>query len=201
MAEADQNEVVGDFQCNICFDLAQDPVITLCGHLHCWPCLYKWLKHHSQSHECPVCKALIDEDKLIPLYGRGKTTTEPRSKPVPGLEIPNRPPGRRPETAPPQPPPRRPQLQEANDLSNAVFGRMGSDFGFSPNFSFQVQGFSSTTGYGGLSRYIYGYNGLIGEGENGGNIETRGDEQETQESLKKVHIFILVCVIFALLTL
>lgn len=22
-----------DFACNICFDLAQDPIITLCGHL------------------------------------------------------------------------------------------------------------------------------------------------------------------------
>ncbi|KAJ8774917.1 hypothetical protein K2173_019921 [Erythroxylum novogranatense] len=46
----------GDFDCNICLELAQNPIVTLCGHLYCWPCLYRWLNHHSQSHECPVCK-------------------------------------------------------------------------------------------------------------------------------------------------
>ncbi|KAK9666872.1 hypothetical protein RND81_14G217500 [Saponaria officinalis] len=25
----------GDFECNICFDLANDPIVTLCGHLFC----------------------------------------------------------------------------------------------------------------------------------------------------------------------
>ncbi|GER30790.1 E3 ubiquitin-protein ligase RNF185 [Striga asiatica] len=78
------NEAV-EFECNICFDLAQDPVITLCGHLYCWPCLYKWLRAHSRAHECPVCKALIEEEKVIPLYGRGKTPTDPRSKPFGGF--------------------------------------------------------------------------------------------------------------------
>ena len=29
------------FACNICLELARDPVVTLCGHLHCWPCLYR----------------------------------------------------------------------------------------------------------------------------------------------------------------
>ncbi len=29
------------FDCNICLELASDPVITLCGHLYCWPCLYR----------------------------------------------------------------------------------------------------------------------------------------------------------------
>ena len=29
------------FECNICLELAQDPVVTLCGHLYCWPCLYR----------------------------------------------------------------------------------------------------------------------------------------------------------------
>ncbi|KAK4409768.1 E3 ubiquitin-protein ligase [Sesamum angolense] len=100
---------VGNFECNICLDLAQDPVITLCGHLYCWPCLYKWLQGHSNSHECPVCKAPVDEEKLIPLYGRGKTSTDQRSKPPPGTEIPNRPAGQRPDTAP---------SPEANNLSD-----------------------------------------------------------------------------------
>ncbi len=29
------------FECNICYDLAQSPVVTMCGHLYCWPCLYR----------------------------------------------------------------------------------------------------------------------------------------------------------------
>ncbi|KAL0325697.1 UNVERIFIED_CONTAM: E3 ubiquitin-protein ligase [Sesamum radiatum] len=98
------NGDAGDFECNICFELAQDPIVTLCGHLFCWPCLYKWLHVHSRSQECPVCKALIQEEKLVPLYGRGKNSTDPRSKSIPGMEIPHRPTGQRPETAPPPDP-------------------------------------------------------------------------------------------------
>jgi|TARA_B110000977_G_scaffold188631_1_gene257137 E3 ubiquitin-protein ligase RNF5 len=29
------------FECNICLELASDPVVTQCGHLYCWPCIYK----------------------------------------------------------------------------------------------------------------------------------------------------------------
>ncbi|KAL9661145.1 hypothetical protein QQ045_025967 [Rhodiola kirilowii] len=87
--------------CNICLDFAQDPVVTLCGHLYCWPCLYKWLHRHSYSQACPVCEALIQEETLLPSYGRGKKREDPRLKPNPGMEIPNRPFGHRPETAGP----------------------------------------------------------------------------------------------------
>ncbi|MFS7920679.1 putative P-type H(+)-exporting transporter [Helianthus anomalus] len=65
----------------ICFDLAQDQI--------CWPCLYKWLHLHSHSQEYPVCKAQIEEGKLVPLYGRGKDSTTRRSRSVPDDEIPN----------------------------------------------------------------------------------------------------------------
>jgi len=29
------------FECNICLETASEPVITLCGHLFCWPCIYQ----------------------------------------------------------------------------------------------------------------------------------------------------------------
>ena len=29
------------FECNICFDAAKDPVVTQCGHLYCWSCLHQ----------------------------------------------------------------------------------------------------------------------------------------------------------------
>lgn len=31
----------GAYDCNICYDTAREPVVTLCGHLFCWPCLYR----------------------------------------------------------------------------------------------------------------------------------------------------------------
>ena len=72
----------GCFDCNICLDAANDPVVTLCGHLFCWPCIYKWLhvqlssvsidQHHQNN--CPVCKSNIAITSLVPLYGRGMSS-------------------------------------------------------------------------------------------------------------------------------
>uniref|UniRef100_A0A0A9DAP1 E3 ubiquitin-protein ligase RMA n=1 Tax=Arundo donax TaxID=35708 RepID=A0A0A9DAP1_ARUDO len=28
-----------NFECNVCFDMAAEPVVTKCGHLFCWECL------------------------------------------------------------------------------------------------------------------------------------------------------------------
>ncbi|KAL8167641.1 hypothetical protein V2J09_009140 [Rumex salicifolius] len=138
----------GDFECNICFDLAQDPIVTLCGHLFCWPCLYRWLHHHSQSQECPVCKAIVQQEKLVPLYGRGKTSSDPRSRPVPGMEIPNRPPGQRPDTAPPPPPP------EPNVFPNFGFGLLG---GFIPMATTTIGNMTMSAGFGGFGGFFPGF--------------------------------------------
>ncbi|XP_053558005.1 E3 ubiquitin-protein ligase RNF185 [Bombina bombina] len=80
------------FECNICLDTAKDAVISLCGHLFCWPCLHQWLETRPNRQVCPVCKAGISREKVIPLYGRGSTGQEdPREK------TPPRPQGQRPE--------------------------------------------------------------------------------------------------------
>ncbi|KAL6568699.1 hypothetical protein OROHE_004383 [Orobanche hederae] len=60
------------FDCNICLDLSKDPVVTCCGHLFCWPCLYRWLHIHFDAKECPVCKGEVTTKNLTPIYGRGK---------------------------------------------------------------------------------------------------------------------------------
>lgn len=62
----------GCFDCNICLDFATDPVVTLCGHLYCWPCIYKWLQVQTvKPQQCPVCKATLLANTLVPLYSRG----------------------------------------------------------------------------------------------------------------------------------
>ena len=74
---------VAVFECNICLDLASHPVITLCGHLYCWPCLYRceglrgWGRAHPRAPSwlalprafrsfptCPVCKTPVEESKV-----------------------------------------------------------------------------------------------------------------------------------------
>ncbi|XP_077230773.1 RING/U-box superfamily protein [Tasmannia lanceolata] len=62
---------VSCFECNICLEMARDPVVTSCGHLFCWSCLYQWLHVHSDTQECPVCKGEVTEKNLTPIYGRG----------------------------------------------------------------------------------------------------------------------------------
>ncbi|KAA8523895.1 hypothetical protein F0562_010318 [Nyssa sinensis] len=91
--------VNGCFECNICLDSVHDPVVTLCGHLYCWPCIYEWLHVQSSSPEsnkqpkCPVCKANISHSSLVPLYGRGTSPSESDAKkPQLDLVIPRRPP-------------------------------------------------------------------------------------------------------------
>ncbi|KAK1407501.1 hypothetical protein QVD17_39117 [Tagetes erecta] len=144
----------GSFDCSICLDLAQDPIVTLCGHLFCWPCIYQWLNHHSHSNECPLCKAFIQEERLIPLYGRGKSSSDSRSKYPHGGTIPNRPAGQRPEPGPPGPPPDRNHeyIQHGfiggfGPAITASFGNITLSFGgFIPSI-FNVQ--MHTLNYGG----------------------------------------------------
>eukprot|EP01010_Urceolus_cornutus_P001031 NODE_1545_length_856_cov_182.416357_g1199_i0.p1 GENE.NODE_1545_length_856_cov_182.416357_g1199_i0~~NODE_1545_length_856_cov_182.416357_g1199_i0.p1 ORF type:complete len:209 (-),score=60.04 NODE_1545_length_856_cov_182.416357_g1199_i0:229-792(-) len=76
------------FECNICFETAKEPVVTVCGHLFCWGCLYRWI---DRQPECPVCKAGCDRSNIIPLYGKG--TAKPADQ---RNDIPRRPTGQRP---------------------------------------------------------------------------------------------------------
>ncbi|KAI9339949.1 hypothetical protein BDR26DRAFT_861869 [Obelidium mucronatum] len=91
----EEEEEGGMFECNICLDMASSPVVTLCGHLFCWPCLSRWITSRTRnSNTCPVCKAGIEKEKLIPIYCKGKTDDPRNSVPE------ERPAGQRPEAVP-----------------------------------------------------------------------------------------------------
>uniref|UniRef100_A0A0D9VIS7 E3 ubiquitin-protein ligase RMA n=2 Tax=Leersia perrieri TaxID=77586 RepID=A0A0D9VIS7_9ORYZ len=95
----------GCFDCNICLDLATEPVVTLCGHLYCWACIYEWLhlddndddeidgdasSTRRRTRPCPVCKAAVSPDTLVPLYGRGSANSNKAARSA-GSPIPRRP--------------------------------------------------------------------------------------------------------------
>lgn len=97
---AERGKSVAMFECNICFEMASEPVVTSCGHLFCWPCLYQWLHVHSTHKECPVCKGEVTEGNITPIYGRGNSTSDAEKKVaeegnVSGPTIPPRPHGNR----------------------------------------------------------------------------------------------------------
>ncbi|XP_074587894.1 uncharacterized protein LOC141843762 [Curcuma longa] len=88
-----------NFECNICFDMAVEPIVTSCGHLFCWPCIYQWLHVHSEHKECPVCKGEVNESNITPIYGRGSSQPDVEKKSVEdgesAVKIPPRPCGNR----------------------------------------------------------------------------------------------------------
>eukprot|EP00245_Coleochaete_scutata_P006158 TRINITY_DN20346_c0_g1_i1.p1 TRINITY_DN20346_c0_g1~~TRINITY_DN20346_c0_g1_i1.p1 ORF type:complete len:234 (-),score=41.40 TRINITY_DN20346_c0_g1_i1:655-1356(-) len=200
----------GNFECNICLDLAQDPVITLCGHLFCWPCLYRWLQQSANCKECPVCKAGVSEDKVIPLYGRGTGSRDPRTKPVPGPDIPSRPQGQRPEAV------RLPNAQYPNGFNffagaagpfvGAQFGNftLSAGFGLFPSlFGLQYQ--AMAVGGDGMG---LGNNGGPGVGLGGGGmggVQARGGGQpvpvevQQQQYLSRLLLllgtFVIICLV------
>ena len=125
------------FECNICLDTVQDPVVTQCGHLYCWPCLYRWL--NTGRYQCPVCKAGVTRENVIPLYVRGFDSVDPRGENTVEDSIPNRPAAQRPA------PPERPAQSTVGQLGEAGNG-MGlgtGGVGFFPSlFGLQFQSFA-----------------------------------------------------------
>eukprot|EP00295_Goniomonas_pacifica_P041495 CAMPEP_0175994926 /NCGR_PEP_ID=MMETSP0108-20121206/54855_1 /TAXON_ID=195067 ORGANISM="Goniomonas pacifica, Strain CCMP1869" /NCGR_SAMPLE_ID=MMETSP0108 /ASSEMBLY_ACC=CAM_ASM_000204 /LENGTH=192 /DNA_ID=CAMNT_0017327007 /DNA_START=11 /DNA_END=589 /DNA_ORIENTATION=+ len=88
------------FICRICLEPPEKPVATVCGHVFCWPCLFKWLRVHQQCPQCPVCKAGIEggadpsKAKIVPLFVSDESE-DPRRQAE--ADVPDRPPAERPE--------------------------------------------------------------------------------------------------------
>lgn len=64
--------------CPICLDTMKDPVITLCSHTFCYPCIEKTI---DTQHKCPMCRAPLEDTstKLLrpPVEGTDTEQAEP----------------------------------------------------------------------------------------------------------------------------
>ncbi|XP_031738631.1 uncharacterized protein LOC101212429 isoform X2 [Cucumis sativus] len=90
--KATGNKMGSLFDCNICLDVAKDPILTCCGHLFCWSCFYQLSYVHSNAKECPECQGEVTDTSIIPIYGHGNGNRAQKSKPNDsGLKVPPRP--------------------------------------------------------------------------------------------------------------
>eukprot|EP00755_Sulcionema_specki_P015440 Sspe_Gene.59399::Locus_32620_Transcript_1_1_Confidence_1.000_Length_1509::g.59399::m.59399/K10666/RNF5; E3 ubiquitin-protein ligase RNF5 len=85
-SEGTERNEASNFDCGVCLEKAADPVVTLCGHLFCWPCLDEWLGR--AKGECPICKATCDRSTVIPMYGKGRENKRETSAPRPQAQPP-----------------------------------------------------------------------------------------------------------------
>lgn len=60
-----------DFDCNICLNYVEVPVVTQCGHLFCWACLYQWAHKASICAICPICKCDLDISTVVTIFSKG----------------------------------------------------------------------------------------------------------------------------------
>ncbi|KAH8358753.1 hypothetical protein KR093_002237 [Drosophila rubida] len=62
------------FLCNICKDHMRGGVITICGHLFCWTCLWPQLAN-TRTPQCPYCRRrLILHEDIFPFLSEGPYT-------------------------------------------------------------------------------------------------------------------------------
>jgi len=117
------------YECNICLEVASEPVTTSCGHLFCWACIYSWLNNDQEFLSCPVCKNGVTIAGLIPIYTKHED---------PNLLLKKI----RPEGVPARPLPKR---QNPQRNSNAI----GSDGNFMrSNLGMNLQNGVLVAGYG-----------------------------------------------------
>lgn len=221
----------GCFDCNICLESANDPVVTLCGHLYCWPCIFRWLHVQSSSDEsdqqqptCPVCKADISHTSLVPLYGRGTSSSDSEAKkPQMDLGIPRR----------PSPHSLSAMLNSTSASSHpgqlhpSYFQSQTQPFHYQQYFPHLYRGYAASgspyIGAAAMTSFSNPILGLFGDmvfarifgssdanllaypyvnyyPHNGsGNLRMRRQEMQIDKSLSRVSIFLLCCIILCLL--
>lgn len=214
-AASESENISGCFECSICLDFARDPVVTLCGHLYCWPCIYKWFHFQNTSldsdehPQCPVCKAKISNTTVVPLYGRGHIPNESELEGKPqslGLAIPPRPPacGTQAQITTSQ---RSQPIQYHNPYQNQQYDEDLSPPSFSLSGSTATSGFHPVVGmFGemvyarvfGNSESLYAYpNSYHLTGSSSPRL--RRQEMKADKSLNRVSIFLFCCFLLCLL--
>ncbi|CAL5382697.1 unnamed protein product [Camellia sinensis] len=101
-----------------------------------------------------------EEEKLVPINGRGKTSSDPRFRSIPGEDIPHRPAGQRPETAPPPAPDANYFRQEQDGILGGFMPRGAANYFrqeqdgilgvFMPRGAARVGNFTLSAAFGGL---------------------------------------------------
>ncbi|GAA0157385.1 ubiquitin-protein ligase [Lithospermum erythrorhizon] len=82
-------ERVNFYDCNVCLQMAENPILTCCGHLFCWACFYTLPPQDSSSKECPVCMGEVSDHSIIPIYGNGNHSDALKTEST--FEVPPRP--------------------------------------------------------------------------------------------------------------
>eukprot|EP01100_Stratorugosa_tubuloviscum_P004208 TRINITY_DN2045_c0_g1_i1.p1 TRINITY_DN2045_c0_g1~~TRINITY_DN2045_c0_g1_i1.p1 ORF type:complete len:205 (+),score=63.53 TRINITY_DN2045_c0_g1_i1:78-692(+) len=201
MSEFTENEELNEksetrkktvLECSICFDSAHEPVVTLCGHIYCWSCLFRWLE---VSESCPVCKSGVTKDKVVPIYGKDSANNknkEEKDKTEEENKIPQRPQGRRTEST---------TSRRQQHFHNGGFGMFGE-----PGFNGQFGGVSFTAGFG-LFPSLFGFQFQTysnARDHRNENSQEMGDEapmlaSETQIFLSRIifaiGILLIVCLV------
>jgi len=209
LAKATKNNISDGFDCNICLDSVQDPVITLCGHLYCWPCIYKWIHHQTVSSDekkqpqCPVCKSNVSQQSLVPLYGRGNMSkTSDDSSLHKDLMIPKRPSSPRcgVHTSVPSSP--RAMLSQTQQLHHRDYQQV-HQAGGNPNLVNPTMGvfgeaiYARVFGNGETTLYSYPNTyDLVGSIS---SPRLRRHVMETDKSLSRLSFFLCCCIILCLL--
>ena len=160
-----------NFECTICLETAKEPVLTKCGHMYCWPCIYNWLDSKGGKAKCPNCKNLITKDDLRPVYSNdeNKDNTN-RFKNIP----------------------KRPKAERNPNSDNDNTGN-----GFS-NFSFNFGGFFPFMGMGmnfnNQNQYESGYNNA---NNNSQNEFLQGVPENTKQAIINL-MFLMIFILFFL---
>lgn len=49
------------YECKICMEESKEPIVTQCGHLFCWQCIYQWkLTKDAEIIPCPLCHSEVN---------------------------------------------------------------------------------------------------------------------------------------------
>jgi len=187
---ASSSGATSNFDCNICLETASNAVVSMCGHLFCWPCLHQWLETRPTRKLCPVCKAGISKENVVPLYGRGAQSADGGAPEDPREKVPPRPQGHR--------------AEPVDTGTYSPFGGFGGDGGGGFHMSFGIgafpfgffmSNFNMNGGNGGAQGVHGGLNGGGGGGTN--QAPAHGTPQHEEEQFL-AKIFLWVALMFGL---